>query len=108
MEERKYHLSYDVINCKDDFRGDYTLAKKYILTILSDNGVHEIECPCETTIVFTYYDNTFPLAKIKKDLKKYFYLYVSLISIRNNKQDIAHFNFNVELDENTQDIWDNI
>lgn len=78
--ERKYHLSYDVINCKKDFEGDYDKARLFILEILKENDATSVKSPCKSTIIFTHASANFYMNLFNKEVKDYFYFSICLVA----------------------------
>ncbi len=102
--ERKYHLSYDVIDCNEHFDGDYDLARTEILQTLKNYNVLRVESPCKSTIVFTHSPDNFDIVSFGKKLKSRFYF--SLCLVEKNNEHIEKVHPSIEIDnKKLQDIW---
>lgn len=105
---RKYHLSYDVIDCDVDFKGNYETAKKMILQIIKELGAKSVESPCETTIIFTYSGNNFDMRSFNRKAQSYFYYSLGLIAVSDIKI-YEKINPSPEIDDkNLQALWNSI
>lgn len=106
-KERKYHLSYDVKGYNNDLP-DATAAKLHILKILKTLHATSVKSPCESTIVFTYPDDSFNLSSFKSKAQKLFYFYISLVAIKENKH-VDSLNENTDIDNKIlQNQWNSI
>lgn len=105
---RKYHLSYDVIDCDVDFDGNYETARKLILEIIKELEATSVKSPCESTIIFTYPGNDFNMIDFNKKAKDYFYYSIGLIA-KSDMKIYERINSSLEIDdENLQYLWNNI
>ncbi|MBN9284867.1 MULTISPECIES: hypothetical protein [unclassified Flavobacterium] len=106
-KERKYHLSYDVKGYNDDI-SDAPAAKLHILRIIKGLGAISVKSPCESTIVFTYPDDSFNLSSFKSKAQKLFYFYISLVAIKENKR-VESLNKSANIDDKIlQNQWRSI
>lgn len=101
LNERKYHLSYDMT---DEFVGNSNDAKHTILQILKKLGATSVHSPCESTIVFTYPNDKFRMTKFTNEIGDDFYFSLCLVAQEENipKERISS---DKELDHNLQKIW---
>lgn len=85
-----YHFSYDTIDCKNHFAGNYDEAKRYLLcTLLSIPAqyLQSIGAFCESTLIIKLLDKDSDrfFTYIKANLSTYFYFVVTEITIVNGK-----------------------
>ncbi len=105
---RKYHLSYDVINCNKDFKDNYDLAKESLLISLRRHGATSVKSPCESTIVFIYPNDRFDIEKLGLELKPYFFFSICLVDKDQKSHHFEKVHCNPELNENLQKKWEEI
>ncbi|UZT99439.1 hypothetical protein ODZ84_07710 [Chryseobacterium fluminis] len=100
-----YHLSYDVKNCESDFKNDHNKARKFLLCVLASSNFHQIYRYTESTFLIIYKD--FEPDKffgfIEKNLIKYFYYSVSVVSINEENKYITRINGNKQLHDSLQE-----
>lgn len=108
MNERKYHLSYDVINCKKDFKDDYELARGFILYKLKELGATSVQSPCKSTIIFTHPSANFNMKLFNREMKDYFYFSICLVAKIDGKNIENINNSKVINDVELQKIWKEI
>lgn len=105
--ERKYHLSYDVIDCHEDFQDDYDLARTEVLQILKNYNVVRVESPCKSTIIFTHFPGKFNIVSFEKELKSRFYFSLCLVEQNNEHIEKVHSSKKID-DKKLQDIWSSL
>ncbi|AZB11288.1 hypothetical protein EG344_21855 [Chryseobacterium sp. G0162] len=105
---RKYHLSYDVINCDDDFEGKYEQAKECILICLRRHGATSVKSPCESTIIFIYPNDKFDIEKLGEELKPHFFFSLCLVDKDQKSHHFEKVHRNLELNERLQKMWEDI
>ncbi|AZA98683.1 hypothetical protein EG359_03245 [Chryseobacterium joostei] len=107
--ERKYHLSYDVINCKKDFKDDHDLARNFILKVLKELDVEIVKSPCKSTIIFNHHNENLDMEKIEKKLKPYFYFSLCQVSKNINDKHLEKIHCSKEIDDkNLQEVWNDM
>ncbi len=83
---RKYHLSYDTIDSKNDFE-NYNEAKEFILCVINSSSIKLISSPNNSTFILSYPSSVQPqkiFDHFRNNLKSYFHYSISLIAMENN------------------------
>ncbi|SHF82338.1 hypothetical protein [Chryseobacterium vrystaatense] len=105
---RKYHLSYDVINCIDDFKDNYDLAKEAILISLRRHGATSVKSPCESTIIFVYPNGKFDIEMLEQELKPHFFFSLCLVDKNQESNHLEKIHYNYDLNKSLQEMWENV
>ncbi|WDF57556.1 hypothetical protein PQ462_12600 [Flavobacterium sp. KACC 22758] len=109
-----YHFSYDTIDCKKHFSGNYDEAKRYLLcTLLSipNKYLKSMGALCESTLILELSEADFDSDRFyqyfKTNISPYFYYVVSEISVVNNQLEFE-VNSNKTLRDNFKNSLQNI
>lgn len=102
---KAYHLSFDVINVKDNFDDNYEEAKRFIVCVLAQTDPISIVKYTASTFIISYIDdgNTKFSSKLfkylKTELSKYFHYTISKISVFTDKSLALDFKSNKNLEK---------
>lgn len=99
-----YHFSYDIIDCEKNFDNKYDNGLKYLLKILHNIGVINIEPYCSSTLLIRYPANSNDIFKrLETELNDNIEYVISLID-SDNIQSKIHSSKN----ENIKKLWNDI
>lgn len=103
----QYHISYDYDeNLSDDAFSSYEEARRYLLCLL--NRIPQIGYMyefCESTIIFKIDNHNHQrlFTYLRRNMKPYFYYFISQIASDENRRPIYSANRNKELNNNFQE-----
>lgn len=100
----QYQLSYDTIDYKKHFNNNYDEAKRYLLCVLSSIPNIRMNSYCASTIIIDLDDKDYQklFKYLKKNLKPYFYYFISKTATTSDRTYIKDANRNSSLNNEFQ------